>query len=40
MNDLPALFPTGSTTDSDGMLTVGGCRADTPWPQRSAHPRP
>jgi len=28
MNDLLALFPTGSTTDSDGMLTVGGCRAD------------
>ena len=22
------LFPPGSTTDDDGMLTIGGCRAD------------
>ena len=28
MSDLLELFPAGSDTDPDGMLTVGGCRAD------------
>jgi diaminopimelate decarboxylase len=27
-NDLLELFPPGSAVDADGMLTVGGCRAD------------
>ena len=27
-NDLLDLFPPGSTDDADGMLTIGGCRAD------------
>ena len=27
-NDVLELFPPGSATDTDGMLTVGGCRAD------------
>jgi diaminopimelate decarboxylase len=28
MDDLRSLFPPGSTVDGDGMLRVGGCRAD------------
>ena len=28
MSQLLSLFPAGSTTDDDGMLIIGGCRAD------------
>src|SRR5580765_3558267 len=28
MDDLLSLFPPGSALDADGVLTVGGCRAD------------
>ena len=28
MADLLTLFPPGSARDDDGMLTLGGCRAD------------
>ena len=28
MSQLLNLFPPGSATDADGMLVIGGCRAD------------